>query len=170
VRGVDVVASSLGKVPSAGHADSAANADHTGRADSATRADSAGHADTANLATTASGLTEPEPVHYLNEPGEPVTAQVEVVTPVGFYRDHEGVVHLQGRVASTTELGALVTTLPAAFRPAQNEVFDGVATKEAPRVWVYAEGAIEILGAAKGETISLAGITWRLAPPGFKAQ
>lgn len=186
LTGADVNVASLGKVPAAARADSAGSADRAataghadsaGRADSATRADSAAradtattaadanHATTADSATIASSLTAPEPVHLLNTNGEPKTQNIETYAPVGYYFDHEGVVHLQGRFKSlvdTTMFGAIVVAeLPPALWPAQIEEFFGVAGTEAAKVVVYPDGAVEFGGVAKTDIVSLDGITWR---------
>ena|ERR1700761_5660859 len=153
LTGADVATSTLGKVPTAGRADTATSAD---RAATAGRADSAGRAD------IASSLTEPEAIHFLGNPGEPgFGAGVAEVTPVGFYLDREGVVHLQGRVTTMNELGALVATLPAGFRPGADEAFFGTGRKAGVGVWVFDSGVIDIFGAVNGETVSLSGLTWR---------
>ena len=182
LTGADIVASSLGKVPAAGHADSASSAEHAAdaqHAESATRADRAGTAstavnanhaaaaDTAVTATsagTAAALTEPETAHFLNRPGEPESgALFTITTRVGFYLDHEGVVHLQGRVGPNDATAAFFAELPPAYRPAQDEVFYGIGPKSAAHVVVIPGGSIEILEADKGELVSLDGLTWRAA-------
>jgi hypothetical protein len=45
--------------------------------------------------------------------------------PVGFYKDHEGIVHLQGiaKAGSSTTITS-VFTLPPGFRPASGKVID----------------------------------------------
>jgi hypothetical protein len=171
LTGADVVSGSLGKVPAAGHADSATSAD---RAATAGRADNAGHADTAatasradtaataNRAALAEALTEPEEVEFFGNPGAPpVGAGVEELSSIGFYRDHDGIVHLQGLVTTKADALAAVGTLPSGFTPAATEKFYGVAAKGGVTVWVYANGSIEIYGAPTGETVSLSGLTWR---------
>jgi hypothetical protein len=186
LTGADVNAASLGKVPGAAHADSAGSADRAttaghadsaGRADDATHAQSAAradaattaanatHATTADSATVASSLTAPEPVHLLNTNDEPKSLNVQVDSPLGFYRDHEGIVHFQGRfnpLVDTTMYGAtIINEIPPELRPAQNEEFFGVSANASARISVYTDGAVEILGAKLGELMSLDGITWR---------
>ncbi len=84
---------------------------------------------------------------------------------MGYYVDHEGVVHLQGRfkpLVDTTMLGAIVVAeLPRALRPAQIEEFFGVADKEAARITVYPDGAVEFGGVTVNDFVSVDGITWR---------
>lgn len=171
LTGADVAVATLGEVPTAGRSDTAASADRAvraqqadtaGHADTASRADTAGRADSADRAGIAASLTDPEETHFLGDPGEPaVGAGVQIVEPVGFYRDHEGVVHLQGRVTTQNEFGALVGLLPAGFRPGTEEVFFGVGRKAGVAVWVFDSGVIDIFGAVNGETVSLSGLTWR---------
>ncbi len=84
---------------------------------------------------------------------------------MGYYVDHEGVVHLQGRfkpLVDTTMFGAIVVVeLPRALWPAQIEEFYGVTGKQAARIAVYPGGAVEFGGASTNDIVSLDGITWR---------
>jgi hypothetical protein len=189
LTGADVVASSLGKVPAAGHADSAASADRAataGRSDNATRADTAGHADTAAHAdqanraddavfaeraahaleaVQAASLTEPEHFHYVNESGEPkANGGFKLLTSVTFYRDQEGVVHLEGQVQVGSELGGALFQLPQGYTPEEEKVFYGVGPKPGTRVRIVTGGFVEIYPAAKEEPASLDGITFRADP------
>lgn len=180
LTGADVVASSLGKVPSAAHADVAASADRAttaGHADGATRADSAAQADSAKHATTAVfaetaaaavtaasayGLSPLEQVHIVGESGEPGYGPgTKAIDYVGFYIDHEGIAHLEGAVATTTELDALLTELPLGYHPFEAQKFYGVAAKPSAYVYVSPGGAVEIYGAKNGEEIRLDGLIWR---------
>ncbi len=164
IGGADVAASTLGKVPSAGHADSATSADHASRAETATRADTAGRADsatTAGRATVAASLTEPEPVHYIDTPGEPESGSIEIVTPIGFYRDQEGVVHLQGLVTPDNESSAGVFELPPGLQPGRDELFFGVSAVNGAFLSVEPDGEVRIIYGEKGHVVSLAGVTWR---------
>jgi hypothetical protein len=92
-------------------------------------------ATTATTAGTANGLTPPEALHLVNAPGEPgfeggsfnLTApNVSGLPPASFYKDHEGIVHLEGivMVGKEEKVGSLVPifTLPAGFRPANGVV------------------------------------------------
>ena len=190
LSGVDIVASSLGQVPAAGHADTAASADraataataataqraqraqtadHAATADSsavaahADTATSAARADTAGDAAVAEALTPPEAVHFLDEPGEPRNVgSFKLLSGVGFWRDHEGIVHLQGHLEPTVDnAGGLTEELPVADRPEEVALFFGVTPKGTARVLVTLAGRIEILGAGKEEIVSLDGLTWR---------
>jgi hypothetical protein len=83
-------------------------------------------------ATLANSLAPMEATHIVGAPGEPgfeggstnfVVPGVQL-NPVGFYKDHDGVVHLQG-VAVVGKSGSGVVpifTLPPGFRPASGHV------------------------------------------------
>jgi hypothetical protein len=102
LTGADIKLSKLGKVPSASHADSA---------------------------DTANGLSPLEGVHLVGAAGEPgflngsTNATVPGVTlpPASFYKDHEGIVHLEGLALVGKAPGepgtAAIFNLPAGFRP-----------------------------------------------------
>jgi hypothetical protein len=111
LTGKDIKLSKLGTVPSA---TSAVNATHAGSAD------------------VSSSLTGLENVHVIGAAGEPGfesgshnAAAVGVnLPPVAFYKDHEGIVHLEGIAEAGTGVSGIahVFTLPAGFRPAPGTV------------------------------------------------
>jgi hypothetical protein len=79
-------------------------------------------------AQTANGISPGEATHLVGAPGEPGfesgstnlgSLGTTAVRPVGFYKDHEGIVHLQG-FAKVGESGSLGTifSLPPGYRPA----------------------------------------------------
>jgi hypothetical protein len=113
VTGTQVNEATLGTVPSAASAASAA---------------SAGTADTAKVANALSPL---EATHIVGAPGEPgfengssnVSFPGVQLNPVGFYKDHDGIVHLQG-VAKVGKAAPITSifTLPPGFRPASGHV------------------------------------------------
>ncbi len=93
----------------------------------------------ATNAGTASALTPPEAVHYVGTAGQPPFASKASNVPpglieeefgpsvklrsVGFYKDHEGIVHLEGLAAVEEVSGTVapvVFQLPQGFRPAAN--------------------------------------------------
>jgi hypothetical protein len=129
LTGADINLATLPKVGSAANAD---NATHAGAADNATHAgaaDNATNAGHAGTADTASALTPHEAVHLVGAAGEPsfsAGASNYPDTPpahyrkAGFYKDKEGVVHLQGIVVSGTS--GFVFNLPAGYRPAQGSL------------------------------------------------
>jgi hypothetical protein len=144
LTGKDIKLSKLGTVPSATHANS------------------------------ADSIPAAEPAHVIGAPGEPgfqsgdTNAESGVpgfaFTPVSFYKDHEGIVHLEGRVAIGGE-GAIFT-LPPGYRPAQN------ALVPAPFGFIAGSGVNANVGgtvsegnvwtsANPGEFVLLSGITFR---------
>ncbi len=100
----------------------AGTATHASSADNAT---SAARASTADIATTAQALTAPEPVHLVGAPGEPAFKNSWVNhggpadEPAGFYKDQEGIVHLQGQVVDGS---GVIFQLPPGDRPDSGKV------------------------------------------------
>jgi hypothetical protein len=149
LTGSDIDIASLGNVPSAsnseranladraltadsvGTAKTAQSADHATTASHATTADTAAdadHATTANSASFASTVPPAGPIRIVGAPGQPpffngsenrVIPNVEY-QPVGFYKDGEGIVHLEGVVKPGTvdPLVGLIFELPVGYRPA----------------------------------------------------
>jgi hypothetical protein len=85
-------------------------------------------------ANVANGLAPLEATHLVGAPGEPgfengyfnFPGESGVsFNPVGFYKDHEGIVHLQG-IAKAPPSAPLpiVFTLPAGFRPASGKLIE----------------------------------------------
>jgi hypothetical protein len=80
-------------------------------------------AETANVANSVPPL---EGTHLIGAPGEPAfesgatnfgsTSGINT-QPAGFYKDHDGTVHLQGLIKTGPAVGAMFS-LPAGFRPA----------------------------------------------------
>ncbi|MGE5407296.1 MAG: hypothetical protein ACM3NV_01660 [Syntrophothermus sp.] len=144
VTGAKVRSSTLGTVPNA------TNARHSTSAD------------------TASALIPPEAVHYVGTPGEPPfeSGYTNSVAggQVGFYGDHECLVHLTGTAEG--ESSKVVFTLPLAARPPQ-PVYGGIAVSGPKagtlkvetdgRVLVYVEGGTGI------HAYGLDGVTFRAA-------
>ncbi|MGN6663506.1 MAG: hypothetical protein ACTHK6_04775 [Solirubrobacterales bacterium] len=118
-------------------------------------------------ASIADALTPPEPVHLVGAPGQPPfenggsNAALEGLSgahlnPVGFWKDHDGVVHLQG-IAQVGKNGNSIVpyfTLPPGFRPAA-----GALIIQAPA----GEGAAAVIGGSNtvlssgGTSIDLSG-------------
>jgi hypothetical protein len=124
LTGQDIDLAQLGTVPAA------TNAAHAASADSAAQATSALNAGHANTADSANSIPPAGPIHFVGTPGEPPflsgSANHPLPVPggnyqrVGFYKDHEGVVHLEGVVDAGKE-GAtpgLIFVLPPGYRPA----------------------------------------------------
>lgn len=95
---------------------------------------SATNAATATNAGTAAALTPLEAVHYVGTPGQPPfvgesknisASELEEtgvtgvsLRSVGFYKDHEGIVHLEGTAFVGHGPYSIVFSLPTGFRPA----------------------------------------------------
>jgi hypothetical protein len=93
----------------------------------------------ASTAAFASSIPPAESTHLVGTPGQPgfesgsgnAASPGVTLSKVGFYKDHEGIVHLEG-VAETgpgTSGLASIFTLPPGFRPAASTVllFEGFA-------------------------------------------
>ncbi len=98
----------------------------TGSADTAKVADSARAADSAASAASAAiaqSLAPPEAVHLIGAPGEPNfengagNSLTLTNNPVGFYKDRQCLVHLQGALGAKSLTGDAAFTLPPAYRP-----------------------------------------------------
>jgi hypothetical protein len=118
LTGADIREATLDTVPAATTASRAAVSERATRAGAADRAANAEHAELADR------IAAPENFHAVGAPGEPPFGSGCVnlddnsaLPPVGFYKDREGVVHLQG-VYACTGPGAFVFNLPAGYRPA----------------------------------------------------
>jgi hypothetical protein len=113
-------------VPNAKHANAATFANKAGTANSAGFAATAGAATTAKTADTATSLQAPENFHVVGTPGEP-SFQNSWDNGGGngetaaFFKDHEGIVHLQGNIHGGTG-GSTMFQLPAGYRPADGKV------------------------------------------------
>jgi hypothetical protein len=148
ITGSKVQLSSLGTVPSAAQATTAANATNAAHADSASVADA---------------IAPPEALRAVGRPGQPPFAPAWENTgletaPVAFYKDREGVVHLQG-TASGNGTEELILTLPAGYAPAANEYFPSIGSSGAFSV-VRVSPTGEVVGADKSRA-HLDGISWR---------
>jgi len=139
-------------------------------------------AQSATTAATASSLTPPEPLRLVGSAGQPQfldgTANFPPENgvnfrPVGFYKDHEGIVHLEGmaRVGSGEDpIEGLLFKLPPGYRPAAGAdlVFPNVEEEETISVLgsnVVSEGHNlegDVFASGRRETIvALNGITFR---------
>jgi hypothetical protein len=89
-------------------------------------------ANVANTANTANALAPLEATHLVGAPGEPPFGSGNgnnpgesgiKFNPVGFYKDHDGIVHLQG-IAKTGPATSItpIFTLPPGFRPASGTI------------------------------------------------
>ena len=128
---------------------------------------------------TANALAPPEAIHLVGMAGQPAFEGGSVgygepgVTfqPVGFYKDKEGIVHLEGVVKVGKEKGSTslvpIFTLPAGFRPADSVVqmfysgyTNGVVIAGSNASYEGHGLSGNVLG-SEGETLVLSGITFR---------
>jgi hypothetical protein len=129
-------------------------------------------------ATLAETIPPAEATHYVGEPGQPAFEHGSVNYPgegkikfnrVGFYKDHEGIVHLQGVALGGKNPGgpASVFTLPAGYRPAAGTLMVLEQTKESVSLIAGTSTLVEgkdISGMVIGEQekpVILDGITFR---------
>jgi len=122
-----IVAETVNKAKSAESADHATTAGHATSADSAGDAD---HAVTADSASFASSIPPAGPIHVVGATGEPqfldgstnrgTVPGGPVYQSVGFYKDTEGIVHLEGVIEPGTSgsPAGLLFQLPVGYRPA----------------------------------------------------
>jgi hypothetical protein len=92
---------------------------------------SAGNATTAGTASVANSLVAPEAWHVVGAPGEPQyldNCQPSEPTPVKFFKDHDGVVHIEGKYERCTAVGATAFNLPPGYRPDQRQEFSAPGT------------------------------------------
>jgi hypothetical protein len=141
---------------------------------SARRAATAGHADTATSAATAASAATAEIASAIgpSEPRHVVAAEGEVgfnsgwgnfspSTPASFYKDPEGIVHLEGEVKRTGGSNDIIFTLPPGFAPLQAQGFVVQATGAATTVSVRANGDVSF-GLGPTGQIPLNGLSWRV--------
>jgi hypothetical protein len=159
LTGTQIKASTLGTVPSATHASSA---------DTATNATHASSADTATNATTAQNLAGPEAFHQVGAPGEPgfqnswLNRGFTADEPAGFYKDAEGVVHLEGAVKGGAP-NNVIFQLPPGYRPTSGKDLLVAAACECQAVTndpqggavtvLLQTGAISIVGSGISATV-----------------
>jgi hypothetical protein len=136
----------------------------------------------ATSAATASALTPLEAVHVVGAAGQPSFLDGTInrppeegvsFPPAGFYKDHEGIVHLQGFVevgSGEDPIEGLVFSLPPGFRPGNglSLVFPNVEDYEEVSVLgsSVTSGGKDLSGdifanARHGAIVSLNGITFR---------
>jgi hypothetical protein len=137
---------------------------------------------TVPTASVAEGLSALEPVHLVGAPGEPpflggsstFTGEAGLsFGSVGFYKDHEGIVHLEGVVKtgkeSLVESITPIFTLPPGFRPASGvtQLFGGLGSNTA---LIFGSGtsltgkALDgMVAGTKEQAVILDGVTFRAA-------
>jgi hypothetical protein len=129
-------------------------------------------------ANLANSLPPLEAVHIVGNPGEPSfengaknipTSGLVPLNPVGFYKDHDGIVHLQGvaEVGKSSSGVPTVFTLPPGFRPAPGKAGIFEQFNEATAIIFGGNtnlSGIELSGKVLGgeeKAIVLDGITYR---------
>jgi hypothetical protein len=132
-------------VPSATNAASATNADN---------------ATNAQHAQTADAIPAPEALHLIGEPGAPFAPTWGNIGGLhaGFYKDREGVVHLEGTVKGNGS-SSRVFTLPPGYRPATTGVFPAAGSND-----TYARVSINESGdvfSSNQSFVNLYGVTFR---------
>lgn len=137
VTGAKVRTSSLGTVPSAVNAENA---------------------------TVANSIAPPEPSHLVGTSGQPPFAPKwknngNEFAPVSFYKDREGVVHLEG-LAEGNSAPSLVFTLPTGYRPKEYLLFVTYGYSGAPTdVRVAPNGDVTVTNEFE---VSLNGVSFRV--------
>jgi hypothetical protein len=123
---------------------------------------------------SAESIPPAEATHLVGAPGEPPfengssnlpSAPPISLNPVGFYKDHEGIVHLQGIAKAGTE--GIVFTLPPGYRPASGKLIELEPVDELITLVVGSNVSVpgfdlsgKVLGSS-GEPVVLDGITYR---------
>jgi hypothetical protein len=164
VTGEKLAPSALGTVPAARHADAVAVAETATSVTSAARA---------GTVIAARSVTPPEPVRRIGTPGQPAFGAGWknadfIPTPVGFYKDRKGIVHLEGEAQASAGASQVIFTLPSGYAPpfAQNLVAPGGVTPDfsvaLSTVGVGADGTVR-LQKASTLFVTLDGLTWRAA-------
>ena len=128
-------------------------------------------------ANVADSLSPLEAVHIVGAPGEPAfengahnfgSTGPFALNSVGFYKDHEGIVHLQGIAETGKSSPAFVFTLPPGFRPASGKTLITEQINEASAFIFGSNVNLEsfdlsgkILGLEPENPVVLDGITYR---------
>jgi hypothetical protein len=126
-------------------------------------------------ANLANSIPPAEPTHIVGAAGEPGFESGSgnfppegglSFNPVGFYKDHEGIVHLQGIAKGGTGL-PIIFTLPPGFRPASGKLILLEPIDKRPTIIAgsnVSTGGVDISGKVLGteeEAVVLDGITFR---------
>lgn len=151
LTGAQINAATLGAVPNAGHAGSA---------------DSAAAAATSGTASIASSLAPPEAWHEVGRPGEPELQHGCKAIPERiprFFKDHEGVVHVEGIYEACSSEGETAFQLPPGFRPGTLLQFPLIGHEGNIAIFPTISGVPQISGAVKcgGNQCTLDGVTFR---------
>jgi hypothetical protein len=162
VTGQKLGLSSLGTVASSRTAEIAVRVEAVGRV-----------TDTANAgsAETSRTIVPPEPPHRVGAPGEPAFGAgwsnfAANQSPVSFYKDRKGIVHLEGQAQASVGGGSLIFTLPPGYAPsfAQNLTANGGVANLSVRlatIRIETDGSVRLQAGAF--FVGLDGLTWRAA-------
>jgi hypothetical protein len=127
-------------------------------------------------ANVSNGLAPLEATHLVGAPGEPgfengyfnYPGEAGIsFNPVGFYKDHEGIVHLQGIAKGPTSPSLpIVFTLPPGFRPASGKLIELQQIEESTVILAGSNVVLsgtDISGKVLGttEAVVLDGITFK---------
>src|SRR5215204_2653442 len=130
---------------------------------------------TVSSARVANGLAPLEATHLVGAPNEPGFENGSInfpgegglgFNPVGFYKDHEGIVHLQG-IAKAGPTVPIVFTLPPGFRPASGKVIVLQQIEESTSIIAgsgVSSGGLDLSGKVLGspeKPVVLDGITFK---------
>jgi hypothetical protein len=124
-------------------------------------------ANTADVANTANSVAPSEGWHEIGTPGEPYfenswhnNTSGKTFETAGFYKDHEGVVHLKGHVLGGTSF--TIFHLPPGYRPASGKALFILASCGGGPCSTSGVGSIGIAGSGTpdaGEVLVLPGVT-----------
>jgi hypothetical protein len=137
-------------------------------------------ANTAATAGTANALAPMEPTRLVGATGQPPFLDGATnysggpfkFGPVGFYKDHDGIVHLTGiaKVGTEGSIKGLIFTLPPGYRPASGGTEAFLGLKETT-VFIFGSstvleghdfsGDVLVVPFKEGEATLLGGITFR---------
>jgi hypothetical protein len=135
-----------------------------------------GTLETVPSANVANGLVPLEATHLVGAPNEPGFENGSTnfpgegglgFNPVGFYKDHDGIVHLQGIAKAGTGTIPSVFTLPPGFRPASGKLIVLEQINESTTIIAgssVSSGGFDLSGKVLGqseEPVVLDGITFR---------
>jgi hypothetical protein len=116
----------------------------------------ANSAQTAQTAQIANALSPSEPWREVGAPGEPTFLNKWANEPalpaepsVAFYKDHDGIVHLQGYAVKGE--GETIFELPAGFRPPNGKLLTFLVSCAGPGECVDGSGTLTISGSGLGK-------------------
>ena len=120
----------------------------------------------ANLLIVGS-LNKPDKIHYIGTDGEPVfqngwgnyTPLSTSYNEVGFYKDSNNIVHLQGLVRQGTVV-SVIFRLPAGYRPNKIHIIGTLSNNALGQVRIEADGDVVSQSPNSNTWVSLDGLTF----------